>query len=765
MTGETPKPLYKRSPRGCFGIFFVFLLVAAAIWGACLGYFVQLLEEAQAQLVVLEDFRPRTGSKFYDFNGQLLGEYAVDYRQVVSLPQIPLHVQKAVLAGEDHVFYEHRGVRPLAIVSAAIDTLRGNLRGGSTITMQIVRNIDEDKLVGKERTVKRKLREILIALQLEREYTKDEILELYLNQVYLGGSARGVEAAARQYFGKHCEDLSLSEAALVAQALPSPQVFRPDRHPERAERRRGQILRQMLDNGFITQEEMAAALAEPVRTISAEDRLAMLAKGEGFWGPNRFLAPYFVEEARRRAMDSGPGGGGISKDDLLYGGLEIYTTLDYELQRAAEEVLFKALGEFDEKKSQQLERQGREEEFVPVSGALVCIDNRPGYEGFVRALVGGRDWEQEQYNTVTQAKRQPGSSVKPFVWAAALADKMTPSTIIVDEPFVRRDAAGNIWAPGNFDGKFTGPITLRRALEQSRNIISIKLVEKLTMPYVRSFMVDAGIRETPIRDVVGLTIALGTPEITVLEQCTAYSTFAKNGAYAEPLFLKEIRSPDGFVWKEYNPVIEPEAIPANVAYVVTYLMEGVARWGTGARTRPLGDRPRAGKTGTTNDSVDVWFCGFTKQYTTVVWMGYRGGRRSLGRGVNYTGGRLACPIWTDFMLRAHEGLPEEEFEPPPGVEFYQVEKASGLKGGSFREAFIVGTQPPTAPPIIPDESTLEPILDFQVPDVVHEGGLNPPPEYAPEHRPEATPPSGPDPARPSQQEEQPLDLLAPFEGL
>jgi penicillin-binding protein 1A len=264
-------------------------------------------------------------------------------------------------------------------------------------------------------------------------------------------------------------------------------------------------------------------------------------------------------------------------------------------------------------------------------------------------------------------------------------------------------------------------------------------------------MVDAGIRETPIRDVVGLTIALGTPEITVLEQCTAFATFAKNGTYSEPLFLREIRSPDGFVWKKYEPVLESEAIPPNVAYVVTYMMEGVARWGTGARSRPLGDRPRAGKTGTTNDSVDVWFCGFTKQYTAVVWMGYRGGRRSLGQGSNYTGGRLACPIWTEFMLRAHEGLPEEDFDVPPGVKFYNVDKSTGLKGGNFREAFLAGTQPPTVPPIFPDESTLEPLGDFELPPVIDEREIPEPPIESDRFDEIG--------------DAEPIDLLAPFEGL
>ncbi len=756
------KPLYKRAPRGCAGVFFAFAVVCAATWGACLGYFVQLLEGAKTQLSVLDDFRPKVGSKFFDKDGELLGEYAVDYRQLVSLNEIPLFVQKAFVASEDHVFYEHRGVRPTAIASAMYFMLRtGRTRGGSTITQQIVRNL-EGQLVGREQTIERKLKEMLIALQLEREYTKDEILELYLNQIFLGGSASGVEAASRQYFGKHCWDLTISEAALLAQVTPAPLYYRPDKHPEIAQKRRDYVLERMLENHFITQEEYNTAIQEKVGDciISSEERLSMMAAGRGFWGPNTFLAPYFVDEVRKRIMNMGPQGGSVSKQSLLEGGLEIYTTLDLDLQLWAEKVLNDALEEFDKKKLDALKKAGQESEFTPVSGALVCLDNRPGREGFVRALVGGRDWEKQKYNTATQARRQPGSSVKPYVWAAAIADGMTPSTTELDTPFVRKDAAGNVWAPKNFDGEFKGPVTLRSALEQSRNVVSIRLVEKLRMPFVRSFMYDAGIRESEIPDYVGLTIALGTPNITILEQCTAYSTFAKNGAYTPPMFVTEIRDRDGLLWKQFEVHKEPAAIPPNVAYVVSYMMQGVAKWGTGARTAPLGDRPRAGKTGTTNDSKDAWFCGFTQEYTTVVWIGYRDAR-SLGKGTNYTGGRLACPVWTTFMLKAEEGLPVRDFEVPPGVVFYNVDKHSGLAGGNFREAFIEGTEPPAEPPVLQDEESMENLLDVNMLQQLSSSEPTAPatePPTSTVSSPLVAPPAPAAPATPPSS-----DLLAPFE--
>jgi len=374
------------------------------------------------------------------------------------------------------------------------------------------------------------------------------------------------------------------------------------------------------------------------------------------------------------------------------------------------------LDEFDERKLESLERAGRADEFVPVSGALVTLDNRPGYEGYVRALVGGRDWATQKFNTVTQAKRQPGSSVKPYVWSAAIAQGMTPSHLELDEPFVRMDPGSRRpWAPKNFDGKFMGPVTLRTALERSQNIISVKLVERLGLPLVKSYMQRAGIRQTEIPDHIYLSLALGAAETTVLEQAVAYSTYAKNGVYAKPTFLREIRTPDGFVSWESRPELEPDAIPANVAYVMTYLMEGVARYGTGATPTAAFDRPKAGKTGTTNDSRDAWFCGYSPQYTTVVWIGYRD-NRSLGRGLDYTGGRLAAPVWAEFMVRAHENLPVVDFEAPEGVTFFNVAKQSGLEGGSFREAFLDGTRPPRQMRVFPDAEKMEELMEEEIMD-------------------------------------------------
>lgn len=699
---ENEDAVRRARARGCGGIFLSLMLIVAAVWGGVLGAFVWLLEDARTKIEALETYRPKVGSKIYSADGELLGEFTNQARQLVSLNEMPCHLQRAFLATEDDTFYEHKGVRPLAVVSALRDALRtGRLRGASTITQQIVRNI-EKLPVGQEYTFRRKFREALISLQVERQYTKDEILELYLNQIFLGRSAWGVEAASQQYFNKSCRDLTLGESALLAALTRLPRYYEPIRHPDNARQRRDIVLSQMLKNRFITHAEYDAARGESVEdsVVTPEERAALAFKGRRPMLPNQFKAPYFVEEVRRRLMREGL----VDKETLLEGGLRIETTLDMRLQRVAEDVLLRALDEFDRKKREELKKRGKEHEFVPVSGALVCIDNRPGAEGFVRALVGGRDWEKEKFNTATQARRQPGSSIKPFVWGAAFHHlRYTPSKVIVDAPYSRVDAAGNVWRPKNFGGTHDGPVTLRRALEKSINIVSVKLVEQVGMPSVRAYMKMMGF-ESEIGDEVGLTIALGTPVVTVMEQCVAYSTFAKGGIHCREMLVREVKDADRRTL--YKGVIKKtRVLPENEAYLMTNLMEGVANWGTGSRTRALG-RPRAGKTGTSNESRNVWFCGYTPDFTCVVWLGYRD-NRPLGQGKAYTGGALAAPIWTDFMKKAHVGPPKEFPVPREGVAFYNVDKYSGTAGGDFREAFLEGTVPPVEQPVFPTQPPVE----------------------------------------------------------
>lgn len=704
--------------RGCGVLFFGIMIVVAAAWGSGLGAFVFLLEQAQSKIEALESFRPKVGSRIYALEGDMLGEYTLAAQDLVNLSEIPLSLQKAFLASEDHLFYEHKGVRPTAAISAIRDTLQSGrrLRGFSTITMQLVRNAEEATQVSRERTYSRKFRESIVALQLEREFTKDEILELYLNLVFLGGSAKGVEAASWQYFGKSCRDLSLAECAVLPGLAPSPNAYRPDRHPEEARTRRDTVLRLMLNRGFITEEAYEDAIQQDIAAslISHEARTAAKSEGKGYWGPNEFFAWYFVEEARRRMMKP-DFDRQVTFDELYGGGFEIYTTLNMDLQRAAEDTLLSALDAFDANKREQLEKAGRLNEFLPVSGALICIDNRDGHEGKVRALVGGRDSDAQKFNNATQAERQAGSSVKPFVWAAALdmgrTTGLTAAHRIVDEPFARMGGDNKLWQPKNFDGKFHGPMTLRNALERSVNIVSIKLVDRpeVGVPMLRSYLKSVGFEKEI--DVKGLTVALGSHEVIPIEQCVAYSTIAKGGRYAPASFVEKILDRDGNTVYQ-SRVQTKQRIREDLAYVMTHLLQGVATNGTGARTRTF-DRPRAGKTGTTNESRDVWFCGFTPQYTCIVWIGYKD-NRPLGRGADYTGGRLAAPIWADFMNLAHQGLPVREFEKPDSVKAYAIDRSTGRLGGSFTEMFLDGTAPPTELPVYMEKSTNEALMEQEL---------------------------------------------------
>lgn len=661
--------------RGC-GVLFLFgVLILAAGWGGGLGWFVWQIEDTRTKIEALSDFQPKMGSKFFSSDEVLLGEYSVESRRVLRLDEIPLRLQKAFLATEDDKFYEHRGVRPDAIANAFRYIVKtGRMRGGSTITQQMVRNV-EPLPVGQSRTLQRKVTEAIISLQVERRYTKDEILELYLNQLFLGGSAYGVEAASQQYFGKSCQEVTVAEAAMLAGLARSPNNNRPDQHPENARARRRIVLRQMLANEFITSEELAIADAESlIASLQTDEELAAsLSNDESAWRPNEFLAPYFCEATRIHLRRENL----VNKVELLESGLEIYTTIDLGLQEKVLEIVEVHLQKFDDNKLNYLRRAGREEEFVPVSGALVLIDNRPGMEGFVRAMFGGRDFEREQFNTATQAKRQPGSSVKPFVWTTAMKQGLRPSSMEMDAPVTIRVGRDQYWSPRNFGGGYGGATSLRRALERSVNIVSVRLVQRYGLSAVRDTLQQMGIR-TPIPDGLGLTIALGSLVVSPLEHCVAYSTFANGGVYYPPVLVSERRNRDGITEFKARPKGN-RVLDENIAYLMTNIMEGVAIRGTGARSRPL-ERPRGGKTGTTNDARDVWFCGFTPQFTCVVWIGYRD-YRSLGAGREFTGGRLACPIWTEVMIEAHHGLPVLEFDVPPNIAFHG-------SGPGFREAYL-----------------------------------------------------------------------------
>lgn len=705
-------------PRGCGLLFFSGMILIGAIWGAFLGAFVYVLEDSEDIVNSVEEFRPKIGSRVVASDRSEMGEFTLETRKLVPLNQIPLKLQKAFIATEDDTFYTHKGVRPLALTKAVLDALRTNhLRGASTITQQIVRNIDNTGIT-KEQTVQRKLREMLAALQLERKYTKDEILEMYLNQIFLGVSAHGVESASRQYFLKSVSDLTLGECAMLAGLARSPNNNQPFRHADNARIRRDIVLKQMLNNGFISVTEYDDALNEDLdeSVITPDERELYLNEEELNWRPNRFQAPYFVEEVRRFiTRPPAPYELDVTGADLFEDGLEITTTIDPVLQEAAEDILLKRLDKFDEDKLAALTKQGKEHEFKPVSGAMVVLDNRMGadydYRGFVRAMVGGRNYDETKFNMATQAKRQPGSSVKPFVWLAALDNGMTPSDYIVDRQETYYDVVGTPWTPKNFEDEYAGPMPIRVGLELSKNLVSIKLADRFKTPLIRSYLRSAGFR-LPMTE--GLSLALGTSETTVIDQAECYLTLATGGIHVEPTMITQIRDRDGIIRYDHKQFRNPERVfPADVSYQVVHLMQGVCeptgRYSPSGRRTSRLERPRGGKTGTTNDSTDVWFCGFTAQYTCVIWIGYEQ-PASLGKGVEYTGGALVSPVWTDFMIAAHKGLPVKDFKVPAGVEFYNIDRQTGLTVGKYNkysEAYIRGTRPPDRAPVFEMDGELE----------------------------------------------------------
>ena len=636
------------------------------------------------QISNVENFKPMLSSLLYSSDGRVIADFGIEKRQRTSLARIPPHLTDAIIAVEDQNFYAHFGIDPIGILRALIVDIRlGRMaQGGSTITQQLARNL----FLTMNRDVSRKIREAILALQIERSYTKEQILELYLNQIYLGHGAYGVEEASQFYFGKRVEDIGLAECALLAALPKAPNNYSPRQNPKAARRRRNVVLQLMYQEGYITREECIEAKLEPINLTSSTSRRTT-------------LAPYFSEYVRRQLMDR------YGYDAVYKGGLKVYTTLDLDMQAAAETAIAEGLRKLDEKhRGKAVGRAAgeglpedllaaRESGVVPedvatdvVQVALVAID--PG-TGEIRAMVGGRDFKKSEFNRATQARRQPGSGFKPLIWAAAFESGMTPSDRIIDAPVVFhfRD---KVWKPQNYEERFYGPTTLREALEHSRNIVSIRLLSKIGVAPAIRLARKMGIKQYLQPN---LTLALGSTGVTPLEMTSSYATLAGGGIYREPVSILKIVGPDGHTIEEKR-LRETIALSEQAAYVTTSVMQGVISRGTGRAARSL-RRPAAGKTGTTNDCTDAWFVGFTPELATGVWVGFDD-MRTLGK--KETGGRVAAPIWTEFMKAALAGKPVLEFKRPPRIEFVEVDPRSGLLAPpgakkTISVAFEEGTAP------------------------------------------------------------------------
>jgi penicillin-binding protein 1A len=773
-------------------IVWVPLLILVVLLGFGLALFVYFSSHLP-DFTSLKESQPHAYSIVYSEEDEIIGKFLLNNRIPIPYEQIPPLLIKAFLAAEDSEFFYHRGIDIKGILRALLKNLMAGkiVQGGSTITQQVAKTF----FLTPQKSLLRKLKEMAYAFGLERTLTKEEILHLYLNNIYLGNGAYGIEAASESYFNKKVQQLTLPEMAMLAGLVKAPSRYSPVHHFHRAKERQAYVLGRMAELNYITPSQKEAALRAPLRIQSKES--IFFSK-----------APYFTEFIRQQVEKK------YGKEKLYREGLRIYTTLDLNLQKAAQQAIEMGLRELDKRQGFRgpMERLSEQElkellrrkrtglsllplneifegvilskddskkyytvwvedrkgilpysemswalhikpspHFRPskikgpgdllqpgdivqvrikevskkesslilsleqkplVQGALLCLDPKTGY---IKAMVGGRDFSESQFNRAIYSRRQPGSAFKPLIYAAALEKGYTPSTIIMDSPVEYPDHdGGSYWAPKNYDKNFLGPITFRNALAHSRNVVTVKILEEIGIDHALKFIKRMGI-ESPIQR--NLSIALGTSGVSMLELATAFSIFANGGEKIKPIYIKKIVTMKGEVLEENisfeeeenreeeneeengepyprTPKQKERVLSPQHAFIMTHLLEGVVQHGTGQRAKILG-RPIAGKTGTSSDYADAWFIGYTPSLLAAVWVGFDD-KTSLGR--NETGARAALPIWISFMERALRGTPVEPFRVPEGIVLMRVNLETGLPtdGGSqetILEAFPEGSIP------------------------------------------------------------------------
>ncbi len=764
-----------------------FTLVLAGLAGlALLAFVVRYYGRDLPDYRVLARYEPPTVTRIYAGDGSLLAEYAREKRIFVPISAVPERVKQAFVAAEDRNFYRHFGIDPIGVLRAAVQNI-GRLKsgrrpvGGSTITQQVAKNF----LLSNEVSLERKIREAILALRIERTFSKDRILELYLNEIYLGRRSYGVAMAALNYFDKSLDELTLGEIAFLAGLPKAPSRYDPEKDPEAAYARRDYVLQRMVEDGYITPQEAEAARAEPLETRRDSTTIA--------------AAPFFVEEVRRRLVAR------FGEKGFYEGGLTVRTTVDTTLQRHADRALREGLAAYDRRHGGWRGPLGRIDPQAPdvlarlrafdpgfelldwrlalvssvaddaaallfpdgstgvlplsqmtwarprlpggglgpkprrvrdvlepgdvivvapvegkegtyalrqrpeVEGAIVAMDP---HTGRVLAMSGGFSFRLSWFNRATQARRQPGSAFKPFVYLAALEHGYTPASIVLDAPIVVDQGPGlPPWKPENYSQRFYGPSTLRLGLEKSRNLMTVRVALDIGMEPVidvaRRFGIGEGLQPLP-------SAALGSQEVTLLQLTTAYAMLANGGRRIRPVLIDRIQDRYGRTLERADPrpceacraeawdgspppeLSDPRerVADARIVYQVVHMLKGVIENGTGRRARDLG-RPLAGKTGTTNDSRDAWFVGFSPDLVAGVWVGFDR-PRSLGR--RATGSSVALPIWKAFMERALEGRPPRPFRTPPGVLLVRIDAETGLLPGPgtrrvITEAFLPGTAP------------------------------------------------------------------------
>lgn len=751
--------------------FAIFVVCAVTGMGAtAVGYY--YFTRDLPVITTLSDYNPPVVTTFYSEDGRKIAEFFDERRFVIELSQMPDHLVNAFIAAEDARYYEHDGIDLYGIARAFLKNIEAGaiVQGGSTITQQVAKSF----FLTPERSYTRKIKEAILAYRIDRYFEKDEILYLYLNQIYLGSSAYGVEAAARRYFGKPAKELTLAESALLAGLPSAPSRYSPKNNPDRAKTRQIYVLNRMAAHELITGEELKEAIEQPVEIKPRENLF-------------REMTPHYAEHVRRIVENR------YGREMLYQGGLKVYTNVDIEKQEAAKKALRKGLraldkrrgyrgpvNHLDKKETEQFAALLRQEQaFDPLEkgritkGVVVNVDDskklvsvrmgdetgtialedmkwarpvdpdvpygrsfvqRPGDvlrvgdvieirikkeksdkddtwklaleqkpevqaallsmepgSGSVKAMIGGRDFSQSQFNRAYQARRQPGSAFKPIIYAAAIDRGYTPATTIADTPVVYEDIERDFtWKPRNYDETFHGYTLFRDGLIHSRNVITVKILQDIGIPYLVEYSEKLGIHSHLERD---LSLALGSSGVSLLELTGAYSVFANQGERVEPQFINRIEDRNGNVIFIGDSSGE-RVISRSTAYIMTHLMEQVIQEGTGWRLKAL-NRPAAGKTGTTNQLVDAWFMGYTPDCVTGVWVGLDN-QGSLGAGE--TGSRSAAPIWLDYMQDVLADKPRQFFPVPDSVVFAQIDADTGLLpvGESRRvisECFKEGTVP------------------------------------------------------------------------
>lgn len=730
-----------------------------------LGMAVMLTYPSLPSLEVLTDYHPKVPLRIYSAEGTLLGEFGEERRALVKIADVPEAMKHAILAAEDDRFYQHGGVDYMGVFRAALSnfTAGGTKQGASTITMQVARNF----FLSKEKTFTRKFNEMLLAFKIEHYLSKDEIFQLYINQIYLGQRSYGFAAASQIYFGKPLSQISISEAAMLAGLPKAPSSYNPVVNPKRAKLRQLYVLRRMHELHFIDDAQFKQAQTEPLvtkhgnqefsiksdyltemvrqavyqkyqedtytqgfkvyTTIRAQDQMAAYQavrrgvleydRRHGYRGPERFIdlrrdsSEEYIEEALQDSTDN---------DDLLPAvALSVSPTEIQAYCKGGERISINAEGLRFAQRALS-DKVALNQRIVPGSVIRVQKNEQGAWQisqlpqvesafvsgnpqdGAIYSLIGGFDFNHNQFNHITQAWRQPGSSIKPFIYSAALEKGFTPATIINDAPltFGADQTGSEPWQPKNYDGKYAGPMRMREALIHSKNLVSIRILQSITPKYAQDYLTKFGFdaeKHPPY-----LTMALGAGSVTPLQMLTGYSVFANGGFRTTPYFIQRIEDADGRLLSKTIPVVANEGaeqvIDVRNAYTMVSMMQDVVKHGTAIRAMQLGRQDLAGKTGTTSDSIDAWFCGFQPTVVAIAWMGFDQ-PRSLGD--KETGGGAALPIWIGYMEKVLKNVPQAEYSMPENMAAVHITEGGHRDDGAPRVEYFYQENAPgsqAAPP-------------------------------------------------------------------